>query len=735
MNPEMIIPPLHEILSLKVEDEEYVRLEAKQRREKVFEAIRMLFISESRNRPLVVVVEDLHWIDRSTEEFLTYFIGSLATTHIMLILLYRPEYSPAWANKTYYSQVHVDQLPKKTSNKMVQSILSGAEVGAELNDLITVKSSGNPLFIEELTHSLVENGSIRKKDNRYVLSLKPSDIKVPDTIQGIIAGRLDRLEENLKRVMQVASVIGREFAFRILQSVATLKGDLKASLFTLQDLEFIYEKAFFPELEYIFKHALTQEVAYNSLLIKKRKETHERVGQAIEQIYGDRLEEFYEMLAYHYSLSDNSQKAYEFLKFSGDKATRNYSNWEAIRFYKETIRVLDAQPENEEYKREKLKVCLLIITPMMFLNYPEGSLELFHQAERLAKELHDDKNLAKVYSSLGLCYTLKGNPVLGMEYCEKCFNTAGKIDDIGLITRSAMDVCFTHFYKCDYGEVVNIGRRVLPLFEKHLGEKVSRKYNIFTNTSVLYGQALGFLGLFQEGKAVLKKGFEYAHKTNDNFQIGFMEFSHSILSFFEGDGEATIDHAQRAITCFEQINLDFILGTSWSMLGGGYHLSEEYELARDHAEKGIKLQKKVGIPVNLPPAYWIMASIHLALGDLDSARKCAEEGLKLSREFNQKVFEWNFLILLGRINRKEDPASFDEAQHKIQDAISMFEENNLGSYTALGYLSMGELYADAGRIDEALENLKKAESLFLEMKVTPKSYWLKQTQEAIAKLE
>jgi predicted ATPase len=162
------------------------------------------------------------------------------------------------------------------------------------------RSAGTPLYIEELTFSLLENGSIQREKNQCYLAKAPKDIQVPDTIQGIIAARMDRLDDNLKRTLQVASVIGRDFAFRILQAITGMREELKSYLLNLQGLELIYEKRLFPELEYIFKHALTQEVAYSSLLLKKRKDLHEKIGQAIEKIYPERLEEFYEMLAYHY---------------------------------------------------------------------------------------------------------------------------------------------------------------------------------------------------------------------------------------------------------------------------------------------------------------------------------------------------------------------------------------------------------------------------------------------------
>ena len=269
-----LIPPFQDLLSLD-SDETYQSLEPKQKRERIFEALRDLFIRESQKAPLVLIVEDLHWIDKTSEEFLDYLIGWLATTPVLLIILYRPEYTHRWASKSFYTSIRVDQLSIPTSSELVQSILSEGEIVPELRDLILGKAAGNPLFMEELTHSLLENGSIQKKEDRYVLSMKLSDIQVPDTIQGIIAARIDRLDESLKRIMHVASVIGREFAFRILQSITEMKEELKGHLLNLQGLEFIYEKRLFPELEYIFKHALTQEVAYNSLLLARRREIHE----------------------------------------------------------------------------------------------------------------------------------------------------------------------------------------------------------------------------------------------------------------------------------------------------------------------------------------------------------------------------------------------------------------------------------------------------------------------------
>jgi predicted ATPase len=257
----------------------------------------------------------------------------------LLIILYRPEYTHTWGSKSYYNRIGLGQLTTKSSAELVQAILEGAEVVSELKELILSRTGGNPLFMEEFTHGLIESGSIQRQDNQYVLSRKASDIQVPDTIQGIIAARMDRLEDNLKRTIQVASVIGRDFAFRVLQLITGMREELNSHLLNLQGLELIYEKSLFPELEYIFKHALIQEVAYNSLLLTRRKEIHKKIGKAIEQIYPERLEEFYEMLAYHCYEGENWTKALDYLAKAGDKFAAAYANQEALDYYAKALKV------------------------------------------------------------------------------------------------------------------------------------------------------------------------------------------------------------------------------------------------------------------------------------------------------------------------------------------------------------------------------------------------------------
>jgi len=273
-----VFAPFYDLLSLDVEDSAYEKLEPRQKREMIFEAIRDLVICESHKKPLIIVVEDLHWIDKTSEEFLDYLIGWLAGARILLLLLYRPEFIHPWGSKSFYRRVGLGQLTAESSAELIRSMLPDGEAVKQLEGFILEWTSGNPLFMEELIHTLLENGYIQCEEGRCLLLKNATEIQVPDTIEGIIAARMDRLEDDIKRTMQVASVIGRVFAFRILETITQMKKGLKSYLLILQDLEFIHEKSLFPELEYVFKHALTQELAYNSQLQQRRRQIHENIG-------------------------------------------------------------------------------------------------------------------------------------------------------------------------------------------------------------------------------------------------------------------------------------------------------------------------------------------------------------------------------------------------------------------------------------------------------------------------
>jgi hypothetical protein len=620
---QSVLSPFHELLSLEIENEAYHNLDPVQKRDKAFEAVRDLLVRESQNRAIILVVEDLHWIDKTSEEFLSYLIEWLANTHILLILLYRPEYTHTWGSKSYYNRIGLDQLTAKSSARLIQAILEGGQAVPELSELILNRAAGNPLFMEEFTQALLENGSIQRKDQKYLLVKKASEIQVPDTIQGIIAARMDRLEDDLKKTMQVASVVGRDFAFRILQTITGMREELKSWLLNLQGLEFIYEKRLFPELEYVFKHALTQEVAYNSLLLKRRTEIHKKIGQAIEKLYPDRLVEFYEMLAYHYSRGENSEKAYQYLKLSGTKATRNYSNWEAFRFYKEALDVLTSMPETEENKKEQIEVRLLIAAPMLNLGFPEDSLEILQEGEKFSRELGDKKSLVHFLSLIGQYYAWKGEDLfLSIQYSEDSFKEAEKIDDVELMAPVGANLSLLYFLMGEYVKVTDIASKVIALLEKsqRQAEFFGRPYNVYSIILAQQSTCNWRMGNFEEGEVLFEKGFDFALKIKDLFSLGLIEIHHGWDFNFKGDAKTAIEHLENSLRYCEEGQIVSYVNVAWMGLGWAYWLMGELEIARKYMEKGLKIQIDAGVHHYLGFWYGLLGTVYLDSGDLIKAQ-------------------------------------------------------------------------------------------------------------------
>jgi class 3 adenylate cyclase/tetratricopeptide (TPR) repeat protein len=729
-----VIPPYQELLSLKVDDEEFANLEPKQKREKTFEAIRDLLIRGSQDRPLVLVVEDLHWIDKTTEEFLGYMIGWLPKTRILLLLLYRPEYTHHWGSKSYYSMIGVGQLSTSTSAELVAAILEGGDVVPELRDLILNRAAGNPLFMEELTHTLLQNGSIQKKDDCFVLTRSISSDQVPDTIQGIIAARMDRLEESLKRIMQVAAVIGREFAFRILETITEMKEELKSGLINLQGLEFIYEKSLFPDLEYIFRHALVQEVAYNSLLLNRRKEIHEKIGRAIESLYPQRLEEFCEMLAYHYSKSGNLAKAYGYLRESAKKAVRNDALFEGVRFYKEAMGVLSQFPLNDERKREQIETVLAMASPWRRIGYSDDFLPMLQKAEALAQELGDDENALHVQSSLGTYYILRGaDPRLGWKYIEGCMEYPDIIKDIDLMVPIGHELCSYCMVSGDWQRINNVAPTVISLIEnsRAQAEFFGKPFNTYSLLLAMHGICTSGSGDFDQGEKLLEKALSFALQLDDSSTLGSVEYQYGVLLVIKGDGKGAIDHLQNGIKFLEKSQTLVFLGQAWCWLALSHCLMGESKVAAELSEKGLKMHTDLDMPFWRSMCNWLCAYAHFEHGDVQEAKTHAELALKFSLENNERAWQGLSRILLGRVLAKTEPNQIEIGEHDILQGIGLLEELKLPCFSGYGYLWLGGAYAESGRTEEALETLKKAETMFQEMGM---HYWLGKAQGMLASL-
>ena len=332
-----LLPYLRSLLAVDPGEAAVRTMDPQLRRAETFDALRRLLLRAAEVRPQVVVFEDLHWMDQATEAFLTFTMDSIPTGRVLCLLTYRPGYVHPFGDRTYYTRLALPTLSSADTVQMARAMLATEHLPEALQTLIIQKAEGNPFFVEEVVKSLRETGAMRREGDHYVLARPLDETVVPDTIQDVLMARIDRLEEAPKKTLQLAAVIGREFTRRLLDRLADIQERTEPYLQELKALELIYEKRLYPELAYMFKHALTQDVAYNSLLVQRRQELHRLIGLAIEELYADRLAEQYEVLAYHFARGEEWAKALEYFCQAAEKAAQAFATREAVALYDQAL--------------------------------------------------------------------------------------------------------------------------------------------------------------------------------------------------------------------------------------------------------------------------------------------------------------------------------------------------------------------------------------------------------------
>ena len=318
---EPLLTPLLALLDVPVDDGAWDALDPPQRRQRMLEAVKWLLLRESQVRPLLLVVADLHWIDSESQALLDALIDSLPAARVLLVVDYRPEYQHAWASKSYYTQLRVDPLPSESAEELLTALLGQDESLEPLKRVLTERTEGNPLFLEETVQILVETDVLIGDRGAYRMTEAPEAWQIPATAQAILAARIDRLPPEDKRLLQAASIIGKDVPFTLLKSIADVpEGSVYRGLTRLQASELLYETSVFPDLEYTFKHALTHEVAYASVLQDRRRALHARIVEAIETLYPDRSDEQVERLAHHAFRGEVREKAVTYLRHAGAQA-------------------------------------------------------------------------------------------------------------------------------------------------------------------------------------------------------------------------------------------------------------------------------------------------------------------------------------------------------------------------------------------------------------------------------
>jgi class 3 adenylate cyclase/tetratricopeptide (TPR) repeat protein len=400
---EDTLPYLFALLSIAEGEDPIAQMDGQLRKRRTLDAIKRILLRESLNQPLMVIFEDLHWIDDETQALLNILADSIPNSRILLLVNYRPEYSHQWNSKTYYTQLRLDPLGKESADEMLTALLGGGADLAPLKRVIIEKTEGNPFFMEETAQVLLDEGALVREGSAVRLTRPIAELKIPPTVQGILAARIDRLPADGKDFLQMLAVLGKEFSLSLVREVIKKPDDELNRMFNdLQLAEFIYEQPAVGDTEYTFKHALTQEVSYNSVLIERRKQLHERAGAALETIFKDRMEDHLASLAFHYGRSANAIKAAEYFGRAAAQSMERSAYAAAAAWIDDGLKQIAAIPESPERDRLELKLQILKGQANQITSSlgSSASVAAFSRARDLCAQLGDDSELYYVLDGL-----------------------------------------------------------------------------------------------------------------------------------------------------------------------------------------------------------------------------------------------------------------------------------------------------------------------------------------------
>jgi class 3 adenylate cyclase/tetratricopeptide (TPR) repeat protein len=721
---EPTLPALLALLDVPVEDAPWQRLDPGQRRQRTLEAMRRLLLREAHEQPLLLIFEDLHWIDGETQALLDSLVESLASARLLLLVNYRPEYQHGWGSKTLYSQMRLDALPAESAGELLDALLGDDSALAPLKQLLVRR--GNPFFLEETVRTLVETKVLAGERGRYRLTQPVQAIQVPATVQAILAARIDRLSAEDKRLLQIASVVGKDVPFALLQAIADLPEEaFRGGFDHLQGAEFLYEGGLFPDLEYSFKHALTHEVTYGGLLQERRRELHARIVEAIETLHRDRFGGEIERLAHHASRGELREKAVHYLRQAGLKAAARSALADALAWFEQALGGLDALPKSPSTLAQAFEIRLEQRVALHQLGEFRRALERLREAENLAERLNDDRRRGQVCAFVTNIHSNLGELDEALATGTRALEIAGRLGDLRLRLLSAGFLVQAHHWRGDHEQVVELATdnlAVLPAdwVEEYFGNTAPA--GVYIRRWLI--ESLAELGRFAEAAAHEVDAIRLAEPTQHPFTIGLALQAAGTLHLLKGEWATARTRIEHGIAALRAGNVALLLPYSvaysaWAFAQLG-EVSEALNRLRE-CEPLLERQAAQGFLAHHGWDYHALGRACLRLGRLDEAQRLADRALEISP--SQPGYAAHALHLLGDIATDPDRIDAQRGEACYRQALALAEPRSMRPLVANCHLGLGKLYRRTGKREEAREHLTTATTMYREMDM---GFWLEQ---------
>jgi class 3 adenylate cyclase/tetratricopeptide (TPR) repeat protein len=721
---EPVVPPLLALLDVPVEDPVWKALDPPQRRKRTLDAVKRLLLRESQLQPVLMVFEDLHWVDGETQALLDSIVESLGSARLLLLVNYRPEYEHRWGSKTAYVQLRLDSLPANSAAELL-AVLLGPDPGlAPLMQMLVKR--GNPFFLEETVRTLVETGALAGERGAYRLTRSVETLEIPATVQTVLAARIDRLPPEEKQLLQAASVIGKDVPYALLAAIAEQPDDiLRRGLAHLQEAEFLYQTQLFPDIEYTFKHALTHEVTYGSLLQDRRSQLHAQIVSAIERLHADRLSEHVERLAHHAQRGHLWEQAVRYGRQAGTRALDRSAAREALAHFEQARDALRELPERQERTEQLIDLCFDQRSALFSLGDFARLGEVVNEARILAQNLGDQRRLGWAFGYLAILYNLLGEHDQAIEAGESARAVGERVGDLGLRVVANYYLGLALWYAGDPRRAAEATHAAIALV-KHAPR--GERFGMAGLPAVLARWALAVvladLGEFGEAIAEGEEGLRIADGAGHAYSAVWARFGLGYAHLRQGDFAAATRVLEPGLASCRAMEIRVALPFVAASLGSSYLWSGRSAAAvllLEEAVEAFTATRMLGFRSLFLP---FLAEGYFVLGRIAEAREQAEQAVALARAHPLRGWEAWGLEQLGGIQAHES-AGTEQAAETYRHALALATELGLRPLVAHCHFGLGKVYGQTSKRNAAREHFTRATKMYSDMDM---QFWLMRAQ-------